>query len=283
MTERRYIPLGTDLTAEEAAGWSLRDLKERSLYDPRYAGLDIAFDWRHYVTVDMQDAEFRTQVETALNQFSRTPEGQQILRQALANRVFERTGNLPTNQELSSASLRAHRTMITDYVEENGVRLPIEASTYLDGVIGLSREEIQRMEYETADHGFSNGSVQDALFHELTHGADGLTALNLHAIYEANPDSASVIAQARATLPELANVYMDDGGGRELLAHYAAEYASMRTSSEYLGRYYGAEPQLLYIKSFRNDTDGGAHFYEDIILPPVSTPAPTDNSKERQR
>jgi hypothetical protein len=162
MDNRNYIPVGTEFSKAQMAALSKEFLEKREIFDPRYAGFEENFQWQKYIKVDLKDNILRMRVIGALNQFSDTPEGQHLIRQVGAMEAWRKFHTLTPTHEQQIASI-----------------LPIidGPSGHYDMIghhVWIDRQQIESVEFKGKNGKFHDASIQNVLFHELAHAADGL-------------------------------------------------------------------------------------------------------------
>ena len=173
MGNQNYIPVGTEFSQSAMAKLTKKFLETREILDPHYAGFEKDFQWQRHVKVSIKDPFLRTRVIGALNQFSDTPEGQHLIRQAGAMEAWRRFHTLTPTAEQKAASILP----IID-----GDRAHYDLKTQ---AIWMNRDQIETMEYKVKNGNFYDASVQDILFHELGHAADALiTKNNMHQLLQ---------------------------------------------------------------------------------------------------
>jgi hypothetical protein len=265
-----YVPVGKVFSQHEIDNLSLRELQNRRILDPRFAGFEANFNWRDYVQLEISSDQLRAWVEGSLEQFSKTEEGQHLLRQSLAMQTFRNTGVVPTAENLREAP-QSNRVKIKDGIDGNGFEL--------NGVIELDRQEIRTSEYEAEDGTFVNFFVQSSLYHELCHSADGFFTKATSELMSQSHEQPYWQAWDHA----FSKVYrsgMDDERLRdaisnemeknpELIELFKAsfrEYPAIAETNRFVVPYYGVKPRALNHGGSRDDPDGGSRFFFDIQL-----------------
>lgn len=282
----RYVPIGTRYTRDELNNLGLMDLTNRDIRDPRYAGFDPDFNWRDYVTVNIRSPEFRAEVEASFDQLAQTPEGQHLMRQALAMQVFRNTGAVIT-PPFDPADYQGHRIDIRNR-EGPSQFLPHT------GTVQLNRAQMRQYEYLGSDGSYHDLRIQHLLVHEMAHAADGLL-ISLDIFTELGATHGRPVTQA---IEQFFRPYSDGrfpsdaaidtffesiGPQRALYFSGPVEFPSIRFTNEVMERYYGETPRVL-----DHDLRTGARvdprreglfFYSDIQLAPSIqyAPAPSDD------
>ena len=169
-----YIPVGTPVDAESLDRMSQQQLTQRTILDPRFAGYQADFRWEDHIDLHIKDNILRTRVIGSLNQFSKTPEGQHVIRQASAMSALREkdtvalSTNIPPAMQEKLLAIRGCNGKLTIANDGNNVFM-----TMLDAVL-LNRPQIEQVELQLSNGQFRDMSVQGTLFHELAHAADGL-------------------------------------------------------------------------------------------------------------
>lgn len=274
-----YVPVGTQYTRDQMAALTRAALADRSIYDPHYAGFEPDFDYTRYVDVAIDDPTLAQEVRRSLEQFSRTERGQHVLRQAAAMQGFRETGIVPPLGEVN------HRIPVRDYVlhPETGAKLPPITNQYfiMNNTLTLRRQSIATNEVLGADGNYMEMTLQDVLFHELSHAADGfVTRNNVNQYIQVHGQS--MLQTMSAAVQGSKKIRAEINEERLRVAHEEAiapgiEYPSIRATNEFMQAHYAAPARALRHSASRQDPTGaGVHFYETIqntneVAPPLPT------------
>jgi hypothetical protein len=241
-----YIPVGTELSPEQISGYGLAQFQNRDIFDPAYTGFEENFDWRLYIRVEHTDPILQAQFEQTMEQFSRTPDGQHLMRQAHA--------------------MQTYRNSLDPSTADNDPRISIQQDELVfnatNGYIGMDRGIIERTEYLGTDGQFHDLAVQSAVLHELLHAADPLQTTN----------------NQRSITSALGNYQAFEGTYLPI-----DEYAVFRHTNVFMARYYDEPERFIPLVTgelsdfVRLVTDisvedvrpslGLDHFYDDIRAP----------------
>ena len=160
--------VGTLPRAAQIAALTPEQMSTRAILDPRYSDSDPhfaneRFAWQNYIRIDVADHELRASLELTLNQFSQTPEGRNALRQGAAMQTYR--------WEQGRALMGGD--VISDKVT---IVAGTKGTTFLDdlGTIVIDPNELRSQEYINTRGGFSEWSLQHAVYHEMLHAADAL-------------------------------------------------------------------------------------------------------------
>jgi hypothetical protein len=198
MTEKKiYFPIGKIITAKQLEAYTPQQLQNRSLDDPRYAGFDAHFDWHRYIQVNVKNTVLAASVVKVLDQISQTPEGQQMLRQALATQTWrDQTGQTENRDahsdhriEISDAPHKyANRFTLENYVAGFIKKAPGKVVTALQkvelgnfggflqkvGIITVG-PDVRFFKIKGRDGEYRDITLQDTIVHELGHARDPLS------------------------------------------------------------------------------------------------------------
>ncbi len=108
------------------------------------------FNWKDYIKLESSDEEFGKQIEDILEQLSQTPEGQEIMKRGV---LFNGGEVLTIKAQLEGKS-----------GAQPGA-----------GRVDISRSDIAKAMFNSADGGLLQSSLNRAIFHELYHMADEKT------------------------------------------------------------------------------------------------------------
>ena len=287
-----YVPVGSRLDDTQLAAIGLEDLRGRSLYDPRYAGFTPDFRWQDHANVRIDDPELRAQVEGALDQLSRTPEGQHVLRQAAAMQMFRMFGTLtPTSEQREEGAVP-----ITGEIADPNWPGGFNSAT---GILGINAVALRRAEYLGQDGQYHDASLQNVLLHELGHAMDGLNiGENFVKLREIHHPALMQQVQAEAARVSMGNPnfersaeYLALGRGivdREGPATYI-ENPAIRLANDIMARYYQETPRVELHSAKRLEAPGqdvppsptlGTDRYYDTMITTdtISPPLPTNGS-----
>lgn len=154
-SHRMYIAVGSWLTAEQLRRIAPERLIQRDLWDPRFAGVEVDFDWRTHLDIAIAEPAMRARIEATLDQLATAPEGQHLIRQAAANQqVRARQAQAPSR-----------------------IRMVMGEGNQFDGQQGMlfiNHQQMARYAFESIGDTQVAYSYQHTLIHELFHAADGL-------------------------------------------------------------------------------------------------------------
>lgn len=149
------IAVGQILSPEQFRQTDLKALQQRRILDPGFAGFDAQFDWRDHLRLEIPSERPEAHaIAATLDQLARTPEGQQLMRQASAMQAFRaRTSAYPAHVNIT---LGAHNDF--------------DMAT---GTLRMNIPLMQQHQFIGPDGRGVDFSLQHVLFHELLHAADG--------------------------------------------------------------------------------------------------------------
>lgn len=277
----RYVPVGTVFTKQEIGNLSLRELQNRDILDPRFAGFDPHFNWRDYLNLNIMHEHLAAPIEIALDQFSKTERGQHLMRQSLAMQSFRDTGNVPLGDALLAPETQKHRVTI-----ELGKTSEFNRIT---GTVSIEMVQRNPEEYKTTDGGYANFTYQDILYHELSHAADGLQTNETRKllaethevpywdVWEATYKKLDMQHLRPDELDAATNAAMQKKSALyEQFLAAAVEHPAIAETNRFIVPHYGAKARALEHSAWRKDEDGGTYFFESIALPLSVTYSPAD-------
>lgn len=281
MKHALQLPVGTILTETQARQYSSQAIINRELFDPKYSGYDPNFQWQDYISINVNDNVMRMRIIGSLNQFSDTPEGQHVIRQAAAMQAFRM---FKTTTPTEDQEKRAKLPIVSD---ETGGGFWL--NKYLpDGAISTSRNQIESSEFLNIKGGYTDLSVQHLLYHELIHSMDSLSTVHNQQIAEHTflAPYARAIKQLEREMPQLntAQIQQKYDAAYERFRSPFIELRVIQTTNQFMSKYFDELPRTqdhsakhVESKATRYETQAGLgsdHYYDTIRLPPRSKESP---------
>ena len=252
-----FFPVGTQVTYEQLKGYSEEKLARRQILDPSFASFDPNFSWKDCIDTNIKDPKIRQYIEGALEQFSTTPEGQQVLRQIAAMQAIKFT----QAKTIDGKPIRKKAVII------DGKNFNTGSFAQSSGIIEVNYDDLMRSEYLGTNGKWYDFNVQNTLFHELVHLADPIAWINA----QRNEHHRFKDGIFRVTLIELPAI---DATNTFMRKYYyeqerALNYSAAR--SEFLVDYRATTQSDL----------GEDHYYDRITLPARTTKTQKRNEPQK--
>ena len=192
-----------------------KQLQERTIEDPKYAGFDPKFDWHTYISIDDLPPALKLEVSASLDLQSKTERFQHSVRQSFAIRASimkdPTTRQLLNNPAMSAMFANpafqgtANNPKISIRERPTGQTTVAEGTSTAPvlGIVFIDREEIRLREFLGKDGNYNHVSLHSAIGHEFDHLMDGFYSLPAYRPF--------LQERAIGFAQELANVYTAAG------------------------------------------------------------------------
>ena len=241
MTGRIYFPVGEEASVDVLKHFDWKDMQQRSLNDPRFAGCEPGFDWHKYIELRFNDDALAKEVSDTLDQFAKTPEGQQTIRQAHAMQNYRiRTGQTRYAKDQKGALYITDKALVgqTAFMPEMNA-------------INVFKDELLNQSMLGVDGHYHHTSLQAALYHELCHAKDGFdTKVQEDRYY--NVVKRDEFAQEMARVDPQNDVAV--GHHINEKEHSIEEYPVILETNAFMQKYYGEVPRALVHDAVRKNT-----------------------------
>jgi hypothetical protein len=125
----------------------------------------MSFDFRDYVRVESDDAEFKQQIEQFLEQMAQTPEGRKILEEVREGNNGVRVSIIGDTRPRMPAGFEGEKEEVEKFARDTGA----DPAT---GRITIAKDELSTLRYKDTNGQWQQVSLGSAIYHELYHMRD---------------------------------------------------------------------------------------------------------------